>query len=84
MNKTITNHLKKIAELAIKVRRLRKKCKHKNYVSEYKSNSGNYDPSSDCYWIEFNCLDCGDTNHFDSIKDEKNYHKFAPKNDYEQ
>ena len=37
---------------------LQEKCKHKNLETKYGSNSGNYDPSADCYWIDYYCPDC--------------------------
>ena len=48
-----------ITELLAERDALRLKCKHKNATHKYRSNAGNYDPSSDCYWIEFKCYDCG-------------------------
>lgn len=33
-------------------------CLHPNVNKEYKGNTGNYDPTSDCYWIEWKCPDC--------------------------
>jgi len=33
-------------------------CSHPNVMKEHKSNTGNYDPSADSYWIEYRCLDC--------------------------
>jgi hypothetical protein len=34
-------------------------CKHPNVEKKYGGDSGNYDPSQDCYWIDWNCPDCG-------------------------
>lgn len=34
------------------------KCTHPDVIKEYKANTGNYDPSSDRYWINFHCPDC--------------------------
>lgn len=34
-------------------------CTHPNVVEKYRGNSGNYDPTADCYWIENTCPDCG-------------------------
>lgn len=44
----------------------RKECTHETGTYMYKSNSGNYDPSSDCYWRENRCSDCGAYWHEDS------------------
>ncbi len=34
------------------------KCKHPKAVKIPKSNTGNYDPSADCYWLECSCETC--------------------------
>ena len=33
-------------------------CRHENVEKKYRSNTGNYDPTADCYWIDFHCPDC--------------------------
>jgi hypothetical protein len=33
-------------------------CLHENVTKTHRSNTGNYDPSADCYWTEFICNDC--------------------------
>jgi len=38
---------------------LQKVCKHKNTLTTYDSDTGNYDRSQDKYWIEYKCYDCG-------------------------
>lgn len=38
---------------------LRKNCPHANQTKVHRSDSGNYDSSADCYWIDFSCHDCG-------------------------
>lgn len=48
-----------IEELHRVIKFLQDDCQHKNLNKEYKSNTGNYDPSCDSYWIEYECLDCG-------------------------
>lgn len=45
---------KLVKELA----KLQSLCEHPNVDKTYKSNTGNYDPSADNYWIEFVCPDC--------------------------
>jgi hypothetical protein len=42
---------------ALKV--LQETCHHADKDQEYGSNTGNYDPTSDCYWVMFTCNDCG-------------------------
>jgi len=34
-------------------------CDHENAMKKHFSNTGNYDPSNDCYWTEFYCPYCG-------------------------
>lgn len=33
-------------------------CPHPDVSKTYRGDSGNWDRSDDCYWIEFNCPDC--------------------------
>ncbi len=40
-------------------RELQKKCKHINLTKIPGANIGNYDPSADSYWYDFECYDCG-------------------------
>lgn len=44
-----------------KIDNIRSKCPHPgDQVSKtYKSNTGNYDPSCNLYWIDFQCNRCG-------------------------
>lgn len=37
---------------------LQAECKHSNVTKKYGANTGNYDPSADCYWIDWHCPDC--------------------------
>lgn len=41
-----------------KIKAFQEKCKHVHVEKKYGANTGNYDPSADCYWTEFTCLDC--------------------------
>ena len=45
-------------KLARELNKLQALCKHPNLEKKHKSNTGNYDPSADSYWIEFRCPDC--------------------------
>lgn len=45
-------------KLAKELAKLQSLCGHPNVDKTYKSNTGNYDPSADSYWIEFVCQDC--------------------------
>ena len=45
-------------KLAKELSKLQKLCQHPNANSKYDSNTGNYDPSADSYWIDYICPDC--------------------------
>lgn len=51
--------LKRQATLTAALQALQEECKHPNAEKKYGSNTGNYDPSADCYWTDFRCHDCG-------------------------
>jgi hypothetical protein len=34
-------------------------CQHINFTKKCDGSSGNYDPSADSYWIDWECQDCG-------------------------
>ena len=39
---------------------LQEECQHRGELTyKYQGSSGNYDPSNDCYWIDWECHDCG-------------------------
>lgn len=40
------------------IERFQVNCPHKNVQKKYGANTGNYDPSADCYWTNFRCFDC--------------------------
>lgn len=48
-----------IEKLVAEREQAREKCRHNNTVHRFFSDTGNYDPTQDCYWIEFRCYDCG-------------------------
>lgn len=41
--------------------KLQKLCQHTNATKTRHSNTGNYDPSADSYWISHKCPDCNKT-----------------------
>lgn len=45
-------------KLAHELAKLQDLCVHSNVTKKYDSNTGNYDPSADSYWIDFFCPDC--------------------------
>lgn len=49
---------KTLKNLRAALKALQDVCKHYSVKKTYKSNTGNYDPSADCYWIECYCPDC--------------------------
>jgi len=51
---------KQIAECYAKIAAIQAECNHPKSAlkQEYKSNTGNYDPTADCYWIDFHCTLC--------------------------
>lgn len=51
--------LKKEAEIADKITALQEECPHIGHSIVYKSDTGNWDPSEDCYWTENKCHNCG-------------------------
>lgn len=77
MNKEIEKLNKQIEKLEKKVSVHQSSCDHKNCKIKYGSNTGNYDPSADCYWITADCLDCGKYMNFDSDRDKENYRKYS-------
>lgn len=50
--------IKRMNKATEDMRQLQKDCQHDNVKQEYKSDTGNYDPSMDMYWVEFRCEDC--------------------------
>lgn len=36
-------------------------CPHTDKTGKYGGSTGNYDPTSDCYWISVACCECGST-----------------------
>lgn len=49
----------KIDGLYLDLRNLQEECPHPNLTVSHGANTGNYDPSSDCYWKDYKCPDCG-------------------------
>lgn len=49
----------KIYEWKHKLKKLQEECPHTNLSKKHRADTGNYDPSCDCYWTEFECHDCG-------------------------
>lgn len=45
-------------KLAKELAKLQATCAHPDVEKTYMSNTGNYDPTADSYWIDFYCPDC--------------------------
>ncbi|APD17915.1 hypothetical protein [Vibrio phage JSF13] len=72
MNK-IQTILKQIEDLQKELKLERMQCKHTRVIYNYGSNTGNYDPTSDVYWNNVTCIDCGIRKTFYSKEDSTNY-----------
>ena len=57
---TVIQIKEQIQTLQDKLHKIQSKCSHPNgaVTIVYKSNTGNYDPSQDCYWKEMHCKLC--------------------------
>lgn len=73
MNSQILKYQKQITTLQFKIAAMQDFCAHENNEAEYRSNTGNYDPSSNCYWVFVKCLDCDKRMRFDSVKNSDLY-----------
>jgi hypothetical protein len=62
MNK-IEQLRKNIRDAADQIARIQEECCHPASCLESKqdSNTGNYDPSADCSWVDYTCTLCGKT-----------------------
>ena len=56
-----------------------KQCEHPHNQLKFKigADTGNYDPSEDCYWIDVTCKKCGMFESFDSHEDSDDYRKYT-------
>lgn len=48
-----------INSAASDIEKLRAQCKHIRTEKKYGSNTGNYNPTENCYWTDFTCCACG-------------------------
>ncbi|HUW49322.1 MAG TPA: hypothetical protein VMW36_11320, partial [Patescibacteria group bacterium] len=62
---------KQIEELEDELFAHQEKCKHAHGTFYYNANTGNYDPSSDSYWIVAKCDVCLKNFHCDSQSNRK-------------
>jgi len=47
-----------IYNIELMIGEIQAKCEHLNHEKQYGSNTGNYDPTADSYWITYKCKDC--------------------------
>ena len=47
-----------ICVLEVFIEEMQELCKHPNAHAVGKSSTGNYDPTQDCSWWEYDCPDC--------------------------
>ena len=52
---------REINDLEGRLKEIQEECSHPkvSLKIEYRSNTGNYDPSSNCYWTDYHCKLCG-------------------------
>lgn len=59
MKRSLVELDKQILALKKRKEKIQEKCEHKNASKTHRGDTGNFDPSSDEFWTEFNCEDCG-------------------------
>lgn len=61
--KTIKERIAKAQDRIIKwhqyIRDIQMGCVHPDLIGKYNSNTGNWCPQDDSYWLDLNCPDCG-------------------------
>lgn len=67
---------KEIAQKYQEIKNLQQICGHDKVIGEYKSNTGNWCPGDDSYWIDAVCEDCGKRWSIDSKEDDHLYRTF--------
>lgn len=48
----------KLDSIHLEIIQLQDTCTHPNASEKHRGDTGNYDPTADCYWIEYKCPDC--------------------------
>lgn len=77
MNYKVEKILKNMNILRCALQKEQNICSHNDVKVEKNSNTGNYDPNDNQYWINVKCLDCGKYMIFDSEKDREEYLKYC-------
>lgn len=72
---------KQIEDTEAKIESIQNKCKHPPWMVdvEYGANTGNYDPSADCYWTDCHCRSCGK----EWTEDNQDRQSYASKKEWE-
>lgn len=79
----IKNKIKSLKQLISdaenKIENIRIRCTHPSSetIIKYGANTGNYDPTSDTYWIDAKCNICGKQWSADSSKDPQEYRRLS-------
>ena len=84
--KTVKEYKKRNDKLRSKIIKIQSKCLHDRGEYSYGSNTGNYDPSCDSYWVDFKCHDCLETMMYysDSDSNDDNYRKYSNDSKYKR
>lgn len=61
INEEVVRHQKKLAKHYKAIQEIQTACPHpaEHLTVKYGANTGNYDPSEDCYWGDYKCQYCG-------------------------
>lgn len=63
--------------LGLELRQVQEACPHSSKEGQYKSDTGNYCPEEDSYWIAAKCLECNKVWSIDSKVDNVEYYTFT-------
>ena len=77
MNTKIKKYLKVIEKSNLEIKKIQSICPHSDVHAKYESNTGNFDPMDDIWWITVKCLDCDKYMSFDSVVNQEEYRKFS-------
>ena len=77
MNTEVQKLYDKVKKLNKKILEIQSNCSHRNAVSKLESNTGNYDPDANSYWVTVNCPDCGHYGWYDYHEHPDLYRKFS-------
>ena len=58
INEKVTKLLSQISKAQKKIQCIQSICRHEKVEEKTGSNTGNYDPYADIYWIDYKCLIC--------------------------